>query len=76
MLQSSNPTKKWIRKSSTTISTVSLNNNYFKIFTSVLLNSSLKTNKIPKELLGHGKHENKRESMAIVNQITYHSYIL
>ena len=38
--------KNRIRNSSTTISTASLNNNYFKIFTSILLNRSFKINKI------------------------------
>ena len=38
--------KKRIRNSSTTISIGSLNNNYFKILTSILLNSSFKISKI------------------------------
>ena len=38
--------KKRIRNSSTTISTASLNNNYFKIFTSILLNCSFKISRI------------------------------
>ena len=38
--------KNRIRNSSTTISTASLNNNYFKIFTSILLNCSFKISKI------------------------------
>ena len=38
--------KNRIRNSSTTISTASLNNNYFKIFTSILLNCSFKVKKI------------------------------
>ena len=38
--------KKGICKSSTTISTASLNNNYFKIFTSKILNCSFKISKI------------------------------
>ena len=37
--------KQKIRNSSTTISTASLNNNYFKLFTSLPLNSSFKINK-------------------------------
>ena len=39
--------KNRIRNSSTTISTASLNKNYFKMFTSILLNCSIKTSKIP-----------------------------
>ena len=38
--------KNRIRNSSTTISTASLNNNYFKIFTAILVNSSFKNSKI------------------------------
>ena len=38
--------KQRIRNSSTTISTASLNNNYFKIFTSILLNCSFKISRI------------------------------
>ena len=38
--------KRRICNSSTTISTLSLNTNYFKIFTSILLNCSFKINKI------------------------------
>ena len=38
--------KKGICKSSTTISTASLNNNYFKIFNSILLNYSFQIRKI------------------------------
>ena len=37
--------KNRIRNSSTTISTASLNNNYFKLFTSLPLNCSSKINK-------------------------------
>ena len=37
--------KQRIPNSSTTISTASLNNNYFKLFTSLPLNSSFKINK-------------------------------
>ena len=37
--------KNRIRNSSTTISTASLNNNYFKLFTSLKLNCSFKINK-------------------------------
>ena len=38
--------KKRIRKSSTTFSTASLNNNYFKVFISIILNCSFKISKI------------------------------
>ena len=38
--------KNRIRNSSTTISTASLNNNYFKIFTAILVKSSFKNSKI------------------------------
>ena len=61
---------KEIRNSSTTISTAFLNNNYFKRFTSILLKCSFKFARFTlhrksflKDLLRHGKHENKRGNL-------------
>ena len=74
--------KKRIHSSSNIISSASLNNNYFQIFTSILINCSFKINGFTlhrksflKDLLRHGKDEYKRESMTIANQISYHGYI-
>ena len=65
--------KKWICNSSTTISTASLNNNYFKIFTAMLLISHLKIARFTwhnksflKNLLRHGKDENKKGNVSLL----------
>ena len=62
-----------IRNSSTTISTASLNKNYFKIFTSILLSCSFKTTKIYltqktfcKDLLRHGKDKSKKGNVRLL----------
>ena len=70
-------------KSSTTISTASLNNNYFKILTSKILNCSFRINKIylTQKFFSSWVTETwkrwreKTESMAIVNYNSCHCYI-